>query len=180
MALGRARWRARRVGTVLLVVIAALLCAQVGPALAGLSATRVKAQTVRSAKWSVVFSAAPATTSTTGTPTTSLDTDTYWWISNNGTTTLSPSYSVTISLTTTDGATAQLEECRGVETYVTNNWDESTGACTGVVNVVAYSGTPANYVVPAHYPAGAAIRWRVHVTAGVPGATATLSVTVTR
>jgi hypothetical protein len=151
-------------------------------ALAGLAATTARSQSVGVPKWSVVLSAGTATSSTTGAPMPRLDGDTYWWISNNGTATLDPRFTVTLLVATTGGASAQLEQCSGPAALVQNNWDETAGACTGTgsVSVIAYANTPTPYVLPASYPPGAAMRLRLHVTADGAGNTATLNVTVSR
>jgi hypothetical protein len=129
---------------------------------------------VTSAKWSVVISAARATTGTSGSATAALDGDTFWWISNNGTATLSPVFGLTITLTTTGGATAYLEECGG------GSWNEVDDTCSGVVTVIAQPNTTTAYVLPTAYPAGAAQRMRLHVTSGGAGQTAVLSTAVRR
>lgn len=178
---GRGRTRGLRTLVTLLAAAAVVLTAQADLALAGLGARIVKSQTVASGRWSAVFAGSlPTTSSTSGAQTVSLDTDSYWWISNNGTVALNGQFTVVITVTTTGAATAELQDCGGGAVMQTNNWDETTGLCNGTVTVVAYSGIPANYVVPAYYPVSAAIRFRLHVTTPDPGATATLSVTVTK
>jgi hypothetical protein len=172
----------RRAAAVLLAVAAVLGVSPTASALAGLGAVTAKSQSVGVPKWSAVISAAAATPATTGAPTAALDNDTYWWISNNGTATLDPHFTVTLTVVTTGGASAQLEQCSGPPNLVQDNWDQSTGTClgTGTLSVIAYANTPTPYVLPASYPVGAAVRLRLHVTANGAGNTAALNVTVSR
>jgi hypothetical protein len=174
--------RCRRGAAVLFAVAAVLGISPAADALAGLGAVTVKSQSAGVPKWSVVFSDVTATPATTGAANPGLDNDTYWWISNNGTATLDPHFTVTITIVTTGGASAQLEQCSGPPNLVQNNWDESAGTClgTGTMSVIAYANTPTPYVLPASYPVTAAMRLRLHVTGNGAGNTATLNVTVSR
>jgi hypothetical protein len=141
---------------------------------AALAATVARPLSVTSATWSVVISADPATTGTSGAPTAALGANSFWWITNNGTATLSPLFGLTIQITTTGGAAAQLEECAG------GTWNTVADTCSGTVNVIAAPNATTAYVLPTAYPAGAALRLRLHVTAGGAGQTAVLSTQIRR
>jgi hypothetical protein len=162
----------------LLVVVMALVAlwgsALSAQALAAMAATESRSQTAATAKWSVVISSAHATASTSGPVSAPLDGNTFWWISNNGTAKLNPVFRFTITITTTGGAAAYLEECSG------GAWNEVADTCSGTVTVIAQPNATTAYTLPAAYPAGAYSRLRLHVTAGGAGNTAVLSTDISR
>ena len=61
-----------------------------------------------------------------------------------------------------------------------DNWDTATGVCNGTIGTVAYPNASTVNVLPASYPPGAAVRLKMHVTAGGAGNSATMGVTVVR
>jgi hypothetical protein len=149
-----------------------------GAAQAALGSTRSGTEAVAVARWSVVITVGtttsnPVTTATTGAVTVPLDADSFVYGNNNGTATLDNGYRITLPMTATGGATAELDQCSG------GTWDEVADTCSGTVTSVAVTGGTNLYTLSTGYPPGYGIRFRVHPLASGAGNTVTIGASVT-
>jgi hypothetical protein len=149
-----------------------------GIAHAALGSTRSAGEAVTVARWSVVMTVGTATTnpvtpSTTGAVTVPLDGDSFVWGNNNGTATLNNGFRITLPMTATGGATAELDQCSG------GSWDEVADTCSGTVTSVAVTGGTNPYTLSSGYPPGYGIRFRVHPLTDGAGNTVTIGASVT-
>jgi hypothetical protein len=172
----RQRWL--RSGARSAALLLPLLLLAPGIAQAALGSTRVATQGVAVARWSVVMTVGtptsnPVTPGTTGAVTVPLDADSFVWGNNNGTATLDNGYRITLPMTATGGATAELDQCSG------GSWDEVADTCSGTVTSVAVTGGTNPYTLTSGYPPGYGIRFRVHPLAYGAGNTVTVGASVT-
>ena len=164
--MGTTSWR--RWPVLAVVLLSVLLPTAATAAVSGVS---WKKPVVSTPKWSIVFSPTAPTAATRGPVEVPLDGDSFVYGGNNGTVALRSGFTVTMPMSATGGATAQLEQCSVA-------WDTAGNICPGTVSVVAVTDGANVYALPSSYPAGYSIQFRVHPTAGGAGNTLTLGATV--
>jgi hypothetical protein len=138
---------------------------------AGVSVVTWTKPAVSTPKWSIVFAATPPTPATSGALQVPLDADSFVYGGNNGTVGLRSGFTVTMPMSATGGATAELQQC-------TVAWDPVANVCPGSMTVVAVTNGANVYALPSTYPVNYSIEFRVHPTANGVGNSLTLGATV--
>jgi hypothetical protein len=168
------RFRRRRIvpPVVLFVAVAVAVVFGAGTALAAFNAVARGGVGFYSARWAVMFTSAPPTWSATGPATEPLDSDTFPYFTNFSSVALTSTFSFTMPMSATGGATAQLEQCN-------TGWDTTNNVCAGTITPLAYTGQTNPVTFTGSLPTNTYIRFRLHPTANGAGNTATLHATVT-
>jgi hypothetical protein len=164
------KFRRRRIVAPVVLFVAVAFGA--GTALAGVNAVARNGFGFYSARWAVMFTSAPPTWSATGPATEPLDSDTFPYFTNFSSVALSSTFSFTMPMSATGGATAQLEQC-------STGWDTTNNVCAGTITPFAFTGQTNPLTFTGSLPANTYIRFRLHPTANGAGNTATLHATVT-
>jgi hypothetical protein len=164
------QFRRRRIVLPAILFVGVVLGA--GTALAAVNAVARNGVSFYSARWIVMFTSAPPTWSASGPATEPLDADTFPYFTNFSSVALTPTFSFTMPMSATGGATAQLEQC-------STGWDTVNNLCAGTVTAFAYTGQTNPLSFTGSLPANTYIQFRLHPTANGAGNTATLNASVT-